>query len=184
MPTIDKLYKMNPVKGFFKPNQSSHFATRCRKILHDRLSQQDGSEEARKGRPTDFTDRFLEAQKKDPSISEGQLIGYVQANLIAGSDTTAVVIRSAIYYALKQPWIHKRMVEEIDAKYNGTFPVPYKVARFELPFCAAVIRESLRKHFAFIGVSFPSRVRSYSRVTLANQRSHRHDGATNPSSRS
>ena len=153
MPAIDKLYKMNPVKGFFKPNQSSHFASRCRKILHDRLSQQDGSEDARKGRPTDFADRFLEAQKKDPSISEGQLIGYTQANLVAGSDTTAVVIRSAIYYTMKNPWIWRRLVAEIDSKYSGTYPVPYKVARFELPFCAAVVREALRKHFAFIGTT-------------------------------
>lgn len=151
MPVIDKIWKLNPVSKFFKPNQSSHFASRCRRILEDRLSEQDGTEEIRKGRPHDFTDRFLEAQRKDPSISDGQLIGYVQANLIAGSDTTAAVMRTAIYYSLKSPWIHQRIVEEIDSK-QVAFPVPFRVARFELAFCSAVVREALRYHFPFINL--------------------------------
>ncbi|KAF4200321.1 hypothetical protein CNMCM8927_003499 [Aspergillus lentulus] len=151
MPLLDRLWKLNPVSKFFKPRQSSQFATRCRRILDDRLSERDGTEDIRKDRPHDFTDRFLEAQRKDGSISDGQMIGYVQANLIAGSDTTATVMRTAIYYTLKNPWIHRKMVEELDSK-QVTFPVPFKVARFELPFCGAVIREALRYHFPFIGL--------------------------------
>jgi cytochrome P450 len=39
----------------------------------------------------------------------------------------------------------------VDSK-HVTFSIPFRVARFELPFCAAVVRETLRKHFAFIGL--------------------------------
>ncbi|KAL9094773.1 MAG: hypothetical protein Q9165_003044 [Trypethelium subeluteriae] len=151
MPSLDRIWKLNPVSKFLKPNQSSHFASRCRRILDNRLSERDGTEEIRKDRPRDFTDRFLDAQRKDPSISDGQMIGYVQANLIAGSDTTAAVMRTAIYYSLKQPWIRQRIVEEVDSK-QVAFPVPFRVARFELPFCSAVVREALRYHFPFIGL--------------------------------
>jgi hypothetical protein len=71
MPSIDRIWRLNPVSKFFKPNQSAHFATRCRRILEDRLSEKDGTGESRKDRLHDFTHRFLEAQRKDPSISDG-----------------------------------------------------------------------------------------------------------------
>ncbi|KAJ5738183.1 cytochrome P450 [Penicillium malachiteum] len=143
MPIIDRICRLNPVSRFFKPNQSAQFAIRCRRILKDRLdegktSTDTGKESHSQGRPHDFAHRFLEAQRKDLSISDGQLIGYVQANLVAGSDTTAI--------------IHKQIIEELDSKYQDTFPVPFRVARFELPFCAAVVREAMRMHFAFIGM--------------------------------
>ncbi|OJI79838.1 hypothetical protein ASPTUDRAFT_131330 [Aspergillus tubingensis CBS 134.48] len=156
MPIIDRIWKLNPLRQFFQPKQSGHFAMRCKQMLEERIEQeksvmkhQDSPKTEQP--PPDFAHRFLEAQRKDPSISDGQLIGYMQANLVAGSDTTAVVIRTAIYYTLKTPWIHQRMSDELDA-YTGPLPVPFRIARFHLPFCGAVIRESLRKHFAFIGM--------------------------------
>lgn len=162
MPIIDRLWRLNPISKFFKPKQSGHFAMRCKRILEDRIDQErkaaaDGTAHSQAGQrkgPNDFAHQFLEAQRKDPRISDGQLIGYMQANLIAGSDTTAVVMRTAIYYALKQPWIHDRIVEELDSYDDGRLPlpVPFRVARFELQFCGAVVREALRKHFAFIGM--------------------------------
>ncbi|KAF3481326.1 uncharacterized protein GIQ15_04085 [Arthroderma uncinatum] len=153
MPIIDRIWRLNPISKFFKPKQSGHFAMRCKRILEDRIEEEKSHSGAiRQDRPHDFAHRFLEAQRKDPSISDGQLIGYMQANLIAGSDTTAVVMRTAIYYSLKNPWIYKRIVDELDTKHNGVLPIPFRVARFELPFCGAVVRESLRKHFAFIGM--------------------------------
>jgi cytochrome P450 len=154
MPIIDRICRLNPISKYFKPKQSAVFALRCKKILADRIAEEKSGkyEVQRQTRPHDFTYAFLEAQRKDPSISDGQLIGYVQANLVAGSDTTAVVMRTALYYTMKQPWIHKRILAELDAQKELTYPVPYKTARFELPFCAAVVRESLRKHFAFIGM--------------------------------
>ncbi|CEJ61145.1 Putative VrtE [Penicillium brasilianum] len=155
MPIIDRVWRLNPVSKFFKPKQSGHFAMRCKRILEDRIEYEKSldseTRQQQDQKPHDFAHRFLEAQRKDPTISDGQLIGYMQANLIAGSDTTAVVMRTAIYYALRQPWILKRISAELDG-YHGPLPVPFSVARFELPFCGALVREALRKHFAFIGM--------------------------------
>ena len=147
---IDQLTKWNPLTWFCKPEKSVSFALRCKHILQQRMSEREmGAVTADANRPADFTSAFLEAQAKDPSISDGQLIGYAKANLTAGSDTTSVVLRTAVYYSLKQPWIAKRIAEEVDAKVDS-FPVSFHTARFDLPFCAAVVRESLRKHFAFM----------------------------------
>ncbi|WPH03602.1 cytochrome P450 [Acrodontium crateriforme] len=126
MPIIDRICRLNP----------------------DRLTEPLDRDSKR---PQDFVSAFLEAQRKDPGISDGQLIGYAQANLVAGSDTTSIVLRTAVYYSLKTPWIAKKIVEECDAKCK-VFPVPYRTARFDMPFCVAVVRESLRMHFAFIGM--------------------------------
>ena len=60
-------------------------------------------------------------------------------------------MRTAIYYTLKNPWILKRIREELDSK-NVTYPIPYKTAYYELPFCAAIVREALRYHFPLIGL--------------------------------
>ncbi|CAD6580679.1 MAG: hypothetical protein ASARMPREDX12_000234 [Alectoria sarmentosa] len=151
MPGLDDIFRLNPISAFLRPNQTAHFAQRSRRILEDRLSEKDGADEVGRTRPLDFTHRFLEAQKKDPTITDGQMIGYVQANLVAGSDTTAIAMRTAIYYTLKTPWILKRLREELDSR-NITYPIPYKTAYYELPFCAAVVKEALRYHFPLIGL--------------------------------
>lgn len=156
---IDRLIRLNPITKLFRSGkQSGYFAMRSREILESRLAE--GHDVSRKQgsastgqQPPDLTDRLLEAQRKDPSISEGQLIGYLQTNLVAGSDTTAIVLRTAIYYSLRNPWIQARIVRETDETWRSQlFPVPFRVARFHMPFCAAVVRESLRRHFVFMGL--------------------------------
>lgn len=146
MPGLDDI--LRPVGGLLSPKKTAHFAARSRKILEDRLTEKDVPEE--KG-PRDFTTRFLEAQAKDSSISDGQMIGYVQANLVAGSDTTAIALRTAIYYTLKNQWILDRVRAEVDSKVKS-FPIPFMVAHNELRFCWAVVREALRYHFPLISL--------------------------------
>lgn len=115
------------------------------------MSEKDGADEVGKTRPLNFTHRFLEPQKKDPSVTDGQMIGYVQVNLVAGSEMTAIAMRTAIYYTLRNPWILKRLRGELDSR-NITYPIRYKTACYELPFCAAVVKEALRYHSPLIGL--------------------------------
>lgn len=126
MPIIDRLVRLNPItKLLGRTTRSGYFAMRSRAILEDRLAEADQSDrkgEVRRpaGQPSDLADRLLEAQRKDPRISEGQLVGYLQTNLVAGSDTTAIVLRTAIYYSLRHPWIQARIVDEVDRTYSGS----------------------------------------------------------------
>ena len=151
MPGFDDFIRLNPVRAFLRPNRTANLAARSRRILDDRISEKEGKEEAAKTGPRDFTHQFLEAQRKDSSITDGQMVGYVQATLIAGSDTTATALRTAIYYTLKNPWIHKRMREELNSR-DITYPIPFKTAQNELPFCSAVVKEALRYHFPLVGL--------------------------------
>lgn len=86
MPIIDRLVRLNPItKLLGRTTRSGHFAMRSRAILEDRLAEADQSDrkgEVRRpaGQPPDLADRLLEAQRKDPRISEGQLVGYLQTN--------------------------------------------------------------------------------------------------------
>jgi cytochrome P450 len=64
----------------------------------------------------------------------------------AGSDTTAIALRSIFYYLLKNPAFYERLRKELDeAEANGLFSdsVTYAQAR-QLVFFQAVVREALR----------------------------------------
>ena len=74
-------------------------------------------------------------------------------NIIAGSDTTAISLNSALYYIYTIPDVLNKLREEIDVKTkNGTLsdPVTFEEAQ-KMPYLQAVINEALRMHPA-VGV--------------------------------
>ena len=93
----------------------------------------------------DFLDRFIEAKTADPeNIEDGQIISWLMVNLIAGADTTAITIRSALYFSLKNPQIWALLTKEVlAADFHDTIPPAYKQAK-AIPYVDAVIREALR----------------------------------------
>ncbi|KAF2105120.1 cytochrome P450 [Rhizodiscina lignyota] len=93
----------------------------------------------------DMMARFIEAQKAHPDIVDDNVLrAYITTNLVAGSDTTAVVMRAAIYYAIRNPHVMKRVQQELDDN-NVTYPLQYKTS-IALPYVDAFINEVLRYH--------------------------------------
>lgn len=93
----------------------------------------------------DMMSRFLEAQKTHPeTVSDGVLRTYVSTNLLAGSDTTAIVLRAAVYYAVKNPHIMARLQQELDDA-GVTYPPSYRAAQ-KLTYLNAFMYETLRYH--------------------------------------
>lgn len=138
MPILDKLLKKNPIYMYLK-SPTNKFILKARSLIHSRLSR-----EKQTGRP-DLMDRFLEAQQKHPGIVTNQILGnYVATNFIAGSDTTAIVLRAILYYAIRTPGVLAKLREELDSS-GTTYPVPYKIAQ-HLPYLDATIREAMRMH--------------------------------------
>jgi cytochrome P450 len=139
VPWFDKLLTKNPIYLSLK-SPSSKFVTRAKNLITERLSDDKHASQ------NDFVDRFLEAKKTHPDIVTPPILaGYVATNLLAGSDTTAVVMRSVLYYVLKTPGVLQRLRDELDN--SGTeYPVPFKTAQ-RLPYLDAVIREAMRIHF-------------------------------------
>lgn len=92
------------------------------------------------------------------SISEDQILSLTQTNINAGSDTTAISLRTIFYYLLKKPNYYKKLMDEIKSAENrGHFAdmdiclVSWNEAQ-QLPFLDAVIKESLRI-FPAVGLS-------------------------------
>lgn len=64
--------------------------------------------------------------------------------MFAGSDTTGITLRAIIYYVLKNPSVHRKLQQELDAA-DLPLPVTYKAAQ-TLPYLVAVIEEAIRMH--------------------------------------
>lgn len=91
-----------------------------------------------------FLQRLLLNQKKNPeSINDRELMTHAFGNISAGSDTTAIAMRSVLYHTLKHPEVYKKLCVEIRS--TLTLPVPFANAN-KLPYLSAVIQESLRMH--------------------------------------
>ncbi len=114
-----------------------------------RLTQRYNGEDKHDPAKPDYLDRFLEAQKDNPeSIDTTRILIYLQINLAAGADTTAVTVRSIFYLCLKHPATWDRLQAEVLAapfaqKETMNLPAPFSQARAIL-YLEAVVREALR----------------------------------------
>lgn len=145
MPWMDWVIKTNPIINYFG-EQSSKFASFSAELVKKRIAQLQALKE--KGvdpGPRNFIDRFLEAQRANPTvIDDRQVVVYTTTNIVAGSDTTAISLRAIIYFLLKYPEALLKLTRELqEAKLS--FPVTWKESQ-GLPYLSAVVHESLRLH--------------------------------------
>ena len=114
--------------------------------------------EERKVRGTDRNDileKFFRLQREKPAlVDDTAVISMAAANITAGSDTTAISLRSIFYHLLKNPQHLRRLREEWDdAKRKGDLSDPVRMDEADrLPFLQAVIMEGLRIHPAIGGL--------------------------------
>lgn len=147
MPLIDWLYRKNPIMAFLSTARTHKIMLRARSMLEERLATTSyfDSESQR-----DFISRFLEAKEKHPeSLNDRNMLGFVGSNLQAGSDTTAIALRSILYYTLKTPGVLAKIRQELDSNPDLVHPIPFQQAFNDLPYTSAVIQESLRIHPPF-----------------------------------
>lgn len=76
-------------------------------------------------------------------ITEGQLLTIMADLFVAGTETTATTIRWTILYLINNPDIQNKMLNEIEENV-GCNRMPNMSDRFSLPYCEAVIIETLR----------------------------------------
>lgn len=101
----------------------------------------------------DFLTRFLQARDKYPEImNEEQIEEYANTNVSAGSDTTAITLRSLVYEMLTHPDAHARFMGEIRATLQARLrdehyddPIRWNEG-LKMPFFQACIKECLRYH--------------------------------------
>ena len=116
--------------------------------------------EKRRSRGSDHQDilaKLMALQKDKPQeMDDMSVLSMVTSNIFAGSDTTAISIRSIIYHLCKNPEYKTKLVQEIDEHKNaGKLTIPVSVDQTqEMPYLQAVMYEALRCHPA-VGMSLP-----------------------------
>ncbi|KAI9677969.1 MAG: hypothetical protein M1822_008077 [Bathelium mastoideum] len=95
--------------------------------------------------PEDYLDRFIEAKSKYPDVVDDHtVVVYLLSNVLAGSDTTAIAMRAALYYTLKNPQVHRSLCQELEEA-KLSLPISWKACN-SLPYLDAVMREAMRIH--------------------------------------
>lgn len=103
-----------------------------------------GQSNTSKEGPLTFLQQLILNQTANPnSINNREISTHALGNISAGSDTTAIALRSVIYNILKHPESYKRLCKEV--RENLTLPVSFAQAN-KLPYLTAVIREAMRLH--------------------------------------
>lgn len=98
----------------------------------------------------DFLSAFLQAKKDWPElVNDRQVLSYSNSNIFAGSDTTAISLRSILYFMLKTPHVLEQVVAEINNTVGdrdcSRSPISFTEAN-QMPFFQAVLKESMRMH--------------------------------------
>lgn len=150
IPALDHWLGKNPVMRIGPPGFSTITGISLKHLV-DRYQGND--KDYHDPQKPDFLDRFIEAKNADPrEVDDAQIISWLMINLIAGADTTALTLRSAFYYCLRDQRIWKRLQQEtLAAGLHKATPVSYKDAH-SIPYFEAVVREALR---ILPGVSMP-----------------------------
>lgn len=90
-------------------------------------------------------------RKKPDEYSEYDMVSTVTSNIFAGSDTTAIALRSMIYNLLANPQYHDRFLRELRERREAgqvSYPIRFQEAE-EWPFLQAVMYEAIRLHPPF-----------------------------------
>lgn len=105
----------------------------------------------------DMLGKAFKLQREKPKeVNDDVLNAIAGQNVVAGSDTTAITMRTIIYHLLKNPEYMARLRAEVEknrAQGRLSNPVTFEQAR-QMPYLQACISEGLRIHPA-IGMTLP-----------------------------
>lgn len=146
------------VHDFLMPVLGNHLGINAR---HGSLRKFAAQEVAnRRDRGSDHRDmlhKLVEMQEEKPDeMNDMAVLSMATSNIFAGSDTTAISIRSIIYYLLKNPEYKRKLIEEIDTRQQeGKLSTPITLEQTkQMPYLQACMYEALRCHPA-VGMSLP-----------------------------
>ncbi|KAL9023396.1 MAG: hypothetical protein Q9180_008252 [Flavoplaca navasiana] len=161
MPWLDLLWTKNPLVQRLrkaKINPIVAFAAARRK---ERTLETEKGGPIGEGKNKDFLTRFLEVESRDPDTPPRAVSAWSTSNITAGSDTTAILLRTIIYNLLKHPSSMEKLRAEISSSISTPSPsydseseisstgfVTWKQS-LSLPYLHAIIKEAGRLHPPF-----------------------------------
>lgn len=140
IPALDHWLAKNPVTPIGPPSLAPQAAF----CVQQSIARQQGID-SKAREQKDMLDEFLEIKKTNPEqIDDNGVVGAMLINILAGSDTTAILLRAIVYYVLKDPHIYKKLQTELDEA-NLARPVTYEKSH-QLSYLDAVVLEANRVH--------------------------------------
>lgn len=158
MPWLDYVWAKNPILQRLraaKINPIVRFASARRKEREaesekndtNSLPEHEGDDGPIKNK--DFLTRFLEVEHRDPATPPWAVSAWATSNITAGSDTTAILLRTIFYNLLKHPTSLTALRRELATTAGlDTEFVTWKQS-LTLPYLGACIKEAGRLHPPF-----------------------------------
>ncbi|KAI1056935.1 hypothetical protein LB507_002367 [Fusarium sp. FIESC RH6] len=141
MPFLDRILDKNPICHIGPPGFNTITGISVKHLV-DRYQGND--KDYHDPEQPDFLDKFIGVKNANPEeADDAQIVSWLMVNMIAGADTTAITIRSALYFGLKHPECWQRLTDEILAADFGDKVPAFKHVK-PLPYTDALIREALR----------------------------------------
>ncbi|KAF4631645.1 hypothetical protein G7Y89_g6485 [Cudoniella acicularis] len=142
MPFLDGWLAKNPVRPIGPPSFDSQAVFCAQQSI---ARQQSATGDRKEGQQQDMLDGFLEIKKTNPElIDDNGVVSALLVNILAGSDTTAILLRAIIYYVLKNPAVYRKLQKELDSA-KLALPVSYEDSS-KVQYLDAVIKEARRLH--------------------------------------
>ncbi|KAI1371584.1 cytochrome P450 [Hypoxylon crocopeplum] len=148
MPWLDKIWTKNPYISRLLPAKNSPVVSFALARAHERTNGHLEKSSSSEYNSRDFMSRFIQARVKDPSIPEWFVTAWATSNVLAGSDTTAIMLRAIIYFLLKHPESLRKLEQELElARQENRLSdiVTWKESR-NLPYLDACVKEAGRLH--------------------------------------
>ncbi|CAK7221524.1 hypothetical protein SBRCBS47491_004554 [Sporothrix bragantina] len=147
MPWLDFVFDKNPIKRIGPPNLQNVTRISYENMVK-RIAEGDEKADAKTAEEKDFLDHFLDAKRKVPDVVDTNVVmGYLQVNMLAGADTTAITLRAIFHFLISNPRTLARLEEEV---LGANLPLVDGVVTFAaaraLPYLDAVVREAMRMH--------------------------------------
>ncbi|KAF1839795.1 cytochrome P450 [Decorospora gaudefroyi] len=152
LPILDKIFVKNPLRLWISKlgltNTTTPVAAFARARMAERSSETEEKSQAEGTKSRDFLSRFQEAHRKDPAfMTQQRVLAVTVANMFAGSDTTAITLRTIFYNLLLNPTLLQRLMNELESNdiFSETGLTTWSKVH-DLPYLSAVIKEALRCH--------------------------------------
>lgn len=136
---LDKLLAKNPIRPIGPPAFAVAAEFSAQQVIA-RQQRTDGKDKEKR----DMLDDFIELKKKNPQLTDMGVVELLLINMLAGADTTGILLRAIIYYILKNTTVLRKLQQELDNA-NLSHSITYSSAS-KLPYLDAIIRESCRVH--------------------------------------
>ncbi|OTB02447.1 hypothetical protein M426DRAFT_13424 [Hypoxylon sp. CI-4A] len=147
MPWLDSLWVKNRLVSLLRPARWSPMVQFANKREEERRAMSASD----KANDRDFLSRFIAILEKDPSIPPWALPAWTSSNILAGSDTTAIYLRTMLHQLLTHPSSLAKLRAELDdaaTKGNLSNTVTWKES-IALPYLNACFKEAGRIHPPF-----------------------------------